>query len=100
MPNKSNSEKATNSLEKQACVKAIRKAILPKDLRKEMESFISRNVLPDCGRVPPNCLKAHLVKKAKEIGLGVKKVNSIKKLFKAKIGYEGYYLDAGKLRKV
>jgi hypothetical protein len=89
-----------NSLEDQPCMRAIKRAKLPQSLRKEINAFIQRNILPDCGRVPPNCLKAHMIKTAKKLRLKEDKINSLKNLFKADIGYGGHYLDAGKLRKV
>ncbi len=87
-------------VDKQACVIAVRKADIPYELKKEAERFISRNVLPDCGRVPPNCLKAHLLNTASRLGLGKDSLIKLKNLFKSKIGFKGYYLDNGKLRRV
>ena len=98
MKNKQNSACALFSLDNQPCVKAFRNSKFPKEYKKEIEMFISRNVLPDCGRVPPNCLKAHMIKTAKEFHLN--KIPQIKKLFRSRIGFKGYYLDAGKLRRV
>jgi len=91
---------ALNLLESQPCIKAIKKARLPFLLRKEIDAFINRNVLPDCGRIPPNCLKAHMIKTAKKLELSDNKISDLKKLFKANLGYKGHYLDAGKLKKV
>lgn len=88
------------SLERQACVRAIRRANISSELKKEADAFILRNTLPDCGLVPPNCLKAHLINSAKKLGYHSSKIKMLKQLFKSKIGYEGYYLDAGKLKKV
>ena len=92
--------KSSKYLDTQPCVRAIRIAKLPYPLKEELYAFIQRNIIPDCGRVSPNCLKAHMVKTAKNLGLSNKKIYYFKKLFKAKIGYKGYYLDAGKLRRV
>ena len=83
-------------IDRQACVLAVRRAELPPILKAEVEQFIERNVLPDCGRVPPNCLKAFMVKTAQRMGL-TKLVPYVKNLFKADIGFKGYYLDHGKL---
>ena len=88
-----------NYLSRQACVIAIRKAELPPILKAETEQFIQRNVLPDCGRVPPNCLKAFMIKTAQRMGLA-RIVPYVKSLFKSKIGYEGYFLDGGKLLRI
>ncbi|KKQ17839.1 MAG: hypothetical protein US31_C0015G0005 [Berkelbacteria bacterium GW2011_GWA1_36_9] len=83
-------------LERQACVVAVRKADLPPILKAETEQFIRRNVLPDCGRVPPNCLKAFMIKTTQRMGLA-DLVPYVKTLFRAEVGFRGYYLDNGKL---
>lgn len=83
----------------QVCVKAVLKSNLPQKIKEEAANFISRNVIEDCGKVAPNCLKAHLIKTAKKMKMN-DKINYIDSLFKAKIGYQGYYLDSGKLMKV
>lgn len=86
------------TIAEQACVKAVFKSKLPSKIKEEAMHFISRNILPDCGRVAPNCLKAHLIKSAKEMNLH-DKISYIDGLFKADIGFNGYYLDSGKLKK-
>lgn len=86
-------------LQRQACVVAIRNAQLPPILKAEAEQFIQRNILPDCGRVPPNCLKAFMVWTAQKMGL-TKLIPQVKRLFKANVGYKGYFLDSGKLLRV
>lgn len=91
-----NNENPMRGLNSQSCVRIIRKAELPVILRAETEQFISRNVLPDCGRVAPNCLKAFMIKTAQKMGLE-NLIPNLKSLFKSKVGYEGYYLDGGKL---
>jgi hypothetical protein len=91
---------AAFSLENQPCVRAIRNAPFNPKLKKELEEFIKRNTLPDCGLVSPNCLKAHMIKKAKDLKIKDKKISGMKSLFRAKLGYDGYYLDSGKLRRV
>lgn len=98
--NSSVQQGASFYVERQPCVIAVRKAKLLPELKTEVEGFIKRNVLLDCGRVPPRCLKAHIVKTAKKIGLSEKRIYFLKKLFRARIGWNGYYLDAGKLRRV
>ena len=87
------------NIARQACVIAIRKAELPTIVKAEAEQFIQRNILEDCGRVAPNCLKAFLVKTINKMGLE-KMIPYVKNLFKSKVGYEGYYLDAGKLCRI
>lgn len=84
----------------QPCVKSILNSELPAKIKVEMNKFISRNIIKECGRVAPNCLKAHLIKTAKAHGFPEEKINSLKKLFKSKVGFNGYYLDAGKLKRV
>ena len=86
-------------IDRQACVLAIRKADLPILVKAEAEQFIQRNILQDCGRVPPNCLKAFLVKTIRKMGME-KMIPYVKNIFKSKIGYKGYYLDAGNLCRV
>lgn len=41
-----------------------------------------------------------MIKTAKKLSLNENKINYLNKLFKAKIGHGGHYLDAGKLRRV
>lgn len=91
---------ASSPLESQPCVRAVRNANLDPKLKKEIDLFIIRNILPDCGRVPPNCLKAHIIRTAKSLGFPGKKIVELEGLFKSDVGYRGYYLDAGKLKKV
>lgn len=93
-------EKFPKTIAKQACVKATFNNSLSLKLRKEAYKFISRNIIPDCQRVAPNCLKAHLIKTATKLKLSKNKLDNIKNLFKSKIGYKGYYLDSGKLKHI
>ena len=93
-------ETLPKSLVKQRCVNAILSAKLPRNLKSEMINFISRNIIQDCNKIAPNCLKAHLISTAKKLKLSSKKIASLKMLFKSKIGYKGYYLDNGNLRRV
>jgi len=86
-------------INRQSCVRIFRQAELPVILKAEVERFIERNTLPDCGRVPPNCLKAFMINTAQRMGLN-KIIPYVKNLFKAKVGYEGYYLDRGELFRV
>jgi hypothetical protein len=84
---------------RQSCVRIVRKSSLPLLLKAETEKFIERNTLPDCGMVPPNCLKAFMINTAQKMGLN-RIIPYVKTMFKAKIGYEGYYLDRGQLFRV
>lgn len=85
---------------KQACVKAVHKAKLPETFKRDLDRFIYRNIIPECGRISPHCLKAYMIKKAKQKGFSERFVERVKGLFKGKVGYEGYFLDNGRLRKV
>ncbi len=84
---------------RQSCVRIIRKSNLPVILKAETERFIERNTLEDCGRVPPNCLKAFMIKTAQKMGLE-RVIPYVKSLFRSEVGYKGYYLDGGKLFRV
>ena len=95
-----NFEKLPKNVLGQPCVQALKNSPLPLGLKLEGFNFIKRNILEDCNIVPPRCLKAHLVKKAQNLGFGEKEMKSVKSLFRAKIGFQGYYLDNGKLKKV
>ncbi|MEK6908694.1 MAG: hypothetical protein AABX23_01435 [Nanoarchaeota archaeon] len=97
--NNSNEILLKNNLSRQSCVRVVRKSNLPLILKAEAEKFIERNILQDCGMVPPNCLKAFMLKTAQKMGLQ-KIVPYVKDLFRSKIGYDGYYLDGGKLFRV
>ena len=97
--NKSANSILRGSLNRQRCVQIIKKSDLPIILKFETSKFISRNILPDCGLVPPNCLKAFMIKTAQKMGLQ-NLVPYVKGLFKSKIGYDGYFLDRGKLCRV
>ncbi len=86
----------SNFTNRQACVIALRNANLPIIVKAQAEQFIERNILKDCGRVPPNCLKAFLIKTIKKMGM-TSAVPYARDLFRSDVGYNGYYLDAGKL---
>jgi len=76
---------------------------LPEELINEIRQFSERNlmifrvnnaVLYDCC---PNCLKAHLLKKAKVLGLNAELQEKISRMFKSESGHNGYYLDKNKI---
>jgi hypothetical protein len=92
--------RSLKSLSEQPCVKAIREAYLPEKLKKELYCFIRRNIIKDCNRVPPNCLKAHMINVAIKLNLPRYKIEKLKLLFQSKLGYKGYYLDGGELKKI
>ena len=47
-----------------------------------------------------NCLKAHIIKIAKENKLGKSITNSLTMVLNCSLGHDGYYLDADKLIKI
>ena len=91
---------ASDLIDEQPCVIAIRKSRINPIIKKESERFIKRNILPDCGRVSPFCLKAHILKTAKKLKLKSPQLKKLKNLFRSRIGWKGYYIDAGKLKRV
>ena len=82
---------------------------LPDVLLKEADSFMKRNSLAviACNVLDkepvheccPICLEAHLIRKAKELGLEKEK-KEILKIFEFKVGHEGYYLDKEEVIKI
>ena len=95
----SNPNEILSNRDRQSCVRVLRQSKLPVILKVEAERFIERNTLQDCGRVPPNCLKAFMIKTAQKMGLH-RIIPYVKSMFKSKVGYDGYYLDGGKLFRV
>lgn len=94
-----NPNEILSNLNRQSCVRVLRQSRLPVILKVEAEKFIERNTLQDCGRVPPNCLKAFMIKTAQKMGLQ-RIIPYVKNMFKSKVGYDGYFLDRGKLFRV
>ena len=92
-------ETLPKSVVRQACVRAIFRARFSREIEKEAEKFISRNILADCGKVPSCCLKYHLIRIAKKFRISKSKIASIKNIFKSELGHNNYYLDAGELKK-
>jgi hypothetical protein len=97
--NKSRNGNLINLTSSQSCVRVIRKSNLPVILKAETEKFIERNLIPECGRVSPNCLKAFMIKTAQKMGLN-RVIPYLSNMFKSNIGYRGYFLDQGKLFRV
>ncbi len=89
---------AREGLPNQPCIRAV--LGLPTKLRDAGLRFIRRNKVTEQGHVSPHCLKAHLITKAYEFHVSERQIRQLKTLFKSRVGYQGYYLDAGKLRKV
>lgn len=81
---------------------------LPDDLLAELENFARKNALivseSDEGKLHHccvRCLKAHALKKAKEIKLDKKRMSWLNDMFGNELeGHEGYYVDGGKLIKL
>ncbi len=81
----------------------------PVSLVKEAKSFMERNSLAvvACNiedkelihECCPNCLQAHLLKRAKEKGY-IEESAIIQDIFEFDIGHDGYYIDKGKLLRV
>jgi hypothetical protein len=70
----------------------------PQKLVVELETFFKRNSLS--GGICKRCFKAHALKKAKELKINGKELCRLKKMFKARTGHMGYYLDDNELIKI
>lgn len=68
-------------------------------LRKEIRSFIGRNQIIG-KKYCKNCLKAHIIKKAREFGIYEPSLSLIESVTKEEAGHMGYYLDEGILIKI
>ena len=75
-------------------------------LLKNISQFIDRNQLIEKSLLKekhplhaccPQCLKAHLIAKAREYHLPKEDTEKLIKKIKGPIGHQGYYLDAGTL---
>ena len=83
---------------------------IPDLLIKEADSFMKRNSLAvvacninnkeQIHECCPSCLEAHLIRKAKELGLNNNHKEAIQKIFECKVGHNGYYLDRERLVRV
>lgn len=82
---------------------SIARAALPEILQKEIEKFILNNAILQSNCYPtekhccPQCLKAHLIKKAKELNLKEDVFKIIDFYIKEQAGHNGYYLDRDEL---
>ncbi|MEK6856003.1 MAG: hypothetical protein AABX66_02475 [Nanoarchaeota archaeon] len=88
-----------------AKVLALARGILIQDeLIASIESFVERNnVIEPKGTSHtscPHCLKAHTIKKAKELELDRESVRFLSNLIKGNLGHDGYYLDGDELIKI
>lgn len=72
-------------------------------LLKEIDLFRRRNVLAkdkSRGYCCPDCLKAHLLRKAFESGLNKEFIQNLSNSIKGEAGHKGYYIDEGELHYV
>lgn len=89
--------KLISSLDNKSPVRELLSALLPLSLKNEAMEFYKRNIMPDCGLVPVCCLKAHMIKTAREMGYdGI--IPLLEALLPAK-DHDGYYLDGEELRR-
>jgi hypothetical protein len=72
---------------------------LPLFLREELGKFTKRNNLvgENCC---PWCLKAHLIKKAKEKDMDAWAFEKIDEVFPDRTGHNGYYEDKGRIMEI
>ncbi len=69
---------------------------LPPFLEEEKNMFIKRNKISG-NKCCPWCLKAHLLKKADELGMEEWAIALIHQKFPGKAGHRGHYLDEEKV---
>jgi hypothetical protein len=83
--------------------------LLPDLLIEELEAFTHRNALAkeydsknhkDVHVCCQQCLKAHALKKARELNLHPKLVVFLEKIFEGEIGHNSYYTDSENLIKL
>ena len=80
----------------------------PYKILNKIKSFIKRNSLAITKKSNGkptihfccNCLKAYIIKIAKENNLGKNITNSLTIVLNCSLGHDGYYLDADKLMKI
>lgn len=83
---------------------------LPKEVIDEMSEFTKRNSLivfatclegqEPCYKCCEQCLKAHAIKKCKELELGKKSCELINEVFLCEAGHDGHYVDDGELVRI
>lgn len=83
--------------------------IFPDNLINEIEDYAERNKIVDdvimnqaspLHKCCPNCLKAHTLVKARELGVDQETIEILSSSFKGNIGHNGYYLDEEELIKL
>ena len=90
-------------------MKLLKKGLIfPDSLIREIENYVKRNEIikevyiedfDNLYKCCPSCLKAHTLKKAREIGLDNLSIHLLANIFEGEIGHNGYYLDEEELIK-
>jgi hypothetical protein len=84
-------------------------SLFPDELINEMEEYAQRNEILDSNiyiqdnsihKCCPNCLKAHTLAKARELGVQEATINNLARFLKGETGHNGYYLDQDELIKI
>jgi hypothetical protein len=84
-------------------LRALKKGFLiTDDLIAQAESFIERNkhIENRHDSYCPSCLKAHIMKKAQELGLTEETIDYLNKTLPGEVGHNGYYMDNDELIEV
>ena len=77
--------------------------ILSDEFISHLEDYISRNAIKlDEKKTSccPRCIKAHAIKKARQLGLGAKAIDFLENALKCEKGHSGYYLDEEELVRI
>jgi hypothetical protein len=77
--------------------------ILSDEFISHLEDYIARNSIKlDEKKTSccPRCIKAHAIKKARQLGLGAKAIDFLENALKCEKGHSGYYLDEDELVKI
>ncbi|MEK6927206.1 MAG: hypothetical protein AABX11_02135 [Nanoarchaeota archaeon] len=82
----------------------LNRILIPDTLISELDEFTKRNNVSqsqeELHSSCPNCLKAHAIKTAIDIGLDADAIIFLQNLLDGKTGHEGYYLDGDELIKI
>jgi len=68
-------------------------------LEKEAKIFKEKNKVYSTNECCPQCLKAHLIKKAQELSLD-EEIDKIHIILNCQIGHDGYYINEEKLMRI
>lgn len=90
----------TNKLVHYKVIGLTRGLIIPDDLIAKMESFMKRNSIKEANHCCPNCLKAHILKTANDIGISRDGKQFLSLFIGGEAGHNGYYLDGDELVKI